>query len=331
MVLHNPNNWHWVNKDASAWAKEYFETSLIGTETKDSGSGAYVRIEKVLSVDGDVDVSQRKGKVITLFDVKLQLEYSGKTGTGEDVSGTITVPEVAHDTEKDEYVFEISNYSDTAEKQAVRELVRSHLTPQLRERLYDFADALMEQHGKDIQHTKENDPKYRSPHDASTSFSASASTGPAKESGSQTSRSGTREAVVNTSEIVESFEFQTSADELYKAFVDPQRVAAFTRSRLEVFEPVEGGRFNLFGGNVTGEFVNLAPEERVITQKWRLLNWPQGHYSVMTMVFDQGFDATTLRLTWKGVPIGQEEMAKKNFAEYYVRSIKLTFGFGAIL
>jgi activator of HSP90 ATPase len=28
-------------------------------------------------MDGDVDVSQRKGKVITLFDVKLSLEYSG--------------------------------------------------------------------------------------------------------------------------------------------------------------------------------------------------------------------------------------------------------------
>jgi len=27
-------------------------------------------------MDGDVDVSQRKGKVITIFDVKLKLEYS---------------------------------------------------------------------------------------------------------------------------------------------------------------------------------------------------------------------------------------------------------------
>ena len=34
-------------------------------------------ISKITSMDGDVDVSQRKGKVITLFDVKLQLEYEG--------------------------------------------------------------------------------------------------------------------------------------------------------------------------------------------------------------------------------------------------------------
>lgn len=35
---------------------------------------------------------------------KVQLEYEGKTKDEEDVSGNITIPEVAHDTEQDEYV-----------------------------------------------------------------------------------------------------------------------------------------------------------------------------------------------------------------------------------
>ena len=74
-MLHNPNNWHWVNKDASAWARDYLDKQLIGTAAE--GAGVSARIEKILSMEGDVDVSQRKGKVITLFDVKLQLEYSG--------------------------------------------------------------------------------------------------------------------------------------------------------------------------------------------------------------------------------------------------------------
>lgn len=75
MVLHNPNNWHWVNKDASAWAKNYLQESLSTISAEEDGVTA--KVEKVLSMDGDVDVSQRKGKVITLFDVKLQLEYEG--------------------------------------------------------------------------------------------------------------------------------------------------------------------------------------------------------------------------------------------------------------
>lgn len=119
MVLHNPNNWHWVNKDVSPWAKDWLSAELVGLNaSKEDGTSA--EVSKILSMDGDVDVSQRKGKVITIFDVRLQLEYTGKVPVREeeeddegnktekmgskDVSGTITIPEVAHDTEEDEYV-----------------------------------------------------------------------------------------------------------------------------------------------------------------------------------------------------------------------------------
>ena len=75
MVLHNPNNWHWVNKDASGWAKAYLQKKLCGISAEENGVTA--KVDSLLSMDGDVDVSQRKGKVITLFDVKVRLEYSG--------------------------------------------------------------------------------------------------------------------------------------------------------------------------------------------------------------------------------------------------------------
>lgn len=75
MVLHNPNNWHWVNKDASGWTKEWLQESIKGLEAEEDGVTA--QLDKVISMDGDVDVSQRKGKVITIFDVKVVIEYSG--------------------------------------------------------------------------------------------------------------------------------------------------------------------------------------------------------------------------------------------------------------
>lgn len=75
MVLHNPNNWHWVNKDASEWAKTYLKENLLTIAAEDNGVSA--KLSNLLTMDGDVDVSQRKNKVITLFDVKLQLEYEG--------------------------------------------------------------------------------------------------------------------------------------------------------------------------------------------------------------------------------------------------------------
>jgi activator of HSP90 ATPase len=75
MVLHNPNNWHWVNKDVSGWTKQWLEDNIKGIKAENDGVTA--QIDKLISMDGDVDVSQRKGKVITIFDVKLVIEYSG--------------------------------------------------------------------------------------------------------------------------------------------------------------------------------------------------------------------------------------------------------------
>ena len=80
MVLHNPNNWHWVNKDAAPWAKQWLEENLTKLEVNDGDVSA--KISKVVSMDGDVDVNQRKGKVITIFDVNLVLEYSGMAAPG---------------------------------------------------------------------------------------------------------------------------------------------------------------------------------------------------------------------------------------------------------
>jgi activator of HSP90 ATPase len=80
MVLHNPNNWHWVNKDVSPWAKEWLQGQVVGLEAEDDGASA--KIDSITGMEGDVDVNQRKGKVITLFDVRLELEYSGRSTDG---------------------------------------------------------------------------------------------------------------------------------------------------------------------------------------------------------------------------------------------------------
>ena len=75
MVLHNPNNWHWVSKDAGPWANDYLTDQVTQIHAEEGDVSA--KVSKLVSMEGDVDVSQRKGKVITIFDVKLNLEYEG--------------------------------------------------------------------------------------------------------------------------------------------------------------------------------------------------------------------------------------------------------------
>lgn len=328
MVLHNPNNWHWVNKDVAPWAKNYLDKELTQISAEEDGVSA--KIDKVVSMDGDVDVSQRKGKVITIFDVRVKLEYSGKNQEGEEASGTITIPEVAHDTEEDEYVFEVDVYSDEKSKQPVKELVRSKILPQLRKGLAKLGPAVMAEHGKDIQHAPGSNPSsgFSTPKVYSSS-SVNKST-PKPDAASQKSSSG---AVVNVTTINDSTEFRTDAASLFQTFTDPQRIAAFTRSPPKTFTGAKpGGTFELFGGNVSGEYLELEDPTHIV-QKWRLAQWPAGHYSTLSMWFDQNdVDAVTvMRVEWKGVPIGQEEPTKTNWDQYYIRSIKTTFGFGSVL
>ncbi|KAF9741093.1 hypothetical protein PMIN06_008367 [Paraphaeosphaeria minitans] len=328
MVLHNPNNWHWVNKDVSTWAKDYLTKELLQISAEEDGVSA--KVDSLMSMDGDVDVSQRKGKVITIFDVKVKLEYKGKSKEGEEASGTITVPEVAHDTEEDEYVFEIDVYSEEKSKLPVKDLVRSKIVPQLRKTLAKLGPALITEHGKDIQHAPGSNPSsaFSTP---KTYSNSSINKSELKSAASTTQKTGG--SLINTTTINDSTEFRTTAEELFKTFTEPDRIAAFTRSPPKNWTGAKpGGTFELFGGNVSGEFTELEKPTHIV-QKWRLAQWPAGHYSTLSIWFDQNdVDAVTvMRVEWKGVPIGQEEPTKGNWGEYYVRSMKTTFGFGTVL
>ena len=224
--------------------------------------------------------------------------------------------------------FDIDIYSESKEKQPVKDLVRSKITPQLREAFQKLGPALIQEHGKDLQHNSSSNPSsgVSTPtwHPQRTRTPTPATTATTTHTGSSS---------VNTSTVSATDEFRTSAEEMYQTFTDPQRLAAFTRAPPRVFEGAKpGGKFAIFDGNVSGEFVKLEPPKKIV-QTWRLAQWPEGHTSSQEIVFDQNDvdHVTNMRVTWTGVPVGQEEVVKRNWEGYYIRSIKQTFGFGTIL
>lgn len=110
-------NWHWKNKNVGAWAKTWFQQELTAISVKGDGE-ELVKIADVTNMDGDVELGQRKSKyanfvtycvlrsnvirtefyrLITIYDVKIELKWEGKASDGTDVSGTLTIPEVSHE------------------------------------------------------------------------------------------------------------------------------------------------------------------------------------------------------------------------------------------
>lgn len=348
MVVHNPNNWHWVDKNCLDWAKKYFNEKLVGLETvpKGQATDSYAVIDKVSSVEGDCEVNQRKGKVISLFDLKLVLSISGNV-SDDDLQGSITVPEVAFDSDPQDYQFEISIFKETSKLNEIKPEIRSKLIPQLREIFSKFGEELLSTHANDIQESSDKVTSQFTKANQESSLSSKtlknpvSSTRPAVATASTATPKSTtcnksNAPKYNTTTLHIESAFQVPAIELYRTLLDKRRIEAWSRSPLQCTSPDAeiqlNEEFTLFGGNITMKYVSGEPGKSLVFD-WRLNDWKQGHFSRMNMSLHESneYHETKLVLVWSGVPIGEEDKVRNNFEEYYVRSIKITFGFGAIL
>lgn len=346
MVVHNPNNWHWVDKNCIDWTRQYFNENLINISAAEGEKDVFVNT--ISSVEGDVEVCQRKGKVISLFDLKVVLEIKGHSISQSkkegDFSGSITVPELAYDSTEDDLQFDISIYNEDADSEKMRPLIKKELLPKLRDSLIKFGRDLITTHSSDIQlssdkvnsaYTKAN--QENAQNTPAAAKKASAPTPAAQKStssGAAAAKSASNSSVprYNTSTLHLEPTFNTTAEQLYITLLDQQRVAAWSRSNPSMgsFPPEEGSEFSLFGGSISGKFLKLVPNEKIV-QLWRLEDWKSGHYAQLDLQLIQGAGETKMVVKWSGIPVGEEDRVRGNFEDYYIRSIKITFGFGAVL
>ncbi|KAG7663781.1 AHA1 [[Candida] subhashii] len=343
MVINNPNNWHWVDKNCLQWSKEYFDQKFTDFSVQDDHHN--VQISEVSSVEGDVDVSQRKGKVISLFDIRIVLSFKG-TIDDEEVNGSITIPELAFDTDIDDIQFDINVYNENAKNSDITSFIKKQLIPKLRDVLIKFGPDLIEINSKDIQLSSDKVSSTLTKQNQATITSTTTtpvveekkpvvitpiakSPTPTKSSSPGTSGNIPK---YNTTTLHLDTSFNTTAEQIYITLLDESRIGAWTRSypQIEKFPPSPGSEFKFFGGAVSGKIVKLVPNEE-ITQLWRLEDWKSGHFAELNMKLVQTTGETNLIVKFTGVPIGEEERVKNNFEEMYIRSIKITFGFGAVL
>lgn len=102
-------------------------------------------VKSVDTVSGDCDVTQRKGKVLCIYDMKLLFTVEGSKKDLEDsISGTISIDEFFHDQDDDEYVFVVSS--------AYASDIKKLLVPAVKAKLQSFQDDLIKAHERDVQH-----------------------------------------------------------------------------------------------------------------------------------------------------------------------------------
>jgi len=318
-------NWHWKNKNVThPWAKEWFKRELTSIELSPNGEGAKERISisDMTEFDGDVELGQRKSKLITIYDVRIVLNWAGVASDGTEVNGRLTIPEVSHEITLDktsDYSYEWSlSTSSSSAVDAIYALAKKHLTQALEAKFDTFPKAIVDTHGKDLTIIGSNEPsRTGTPNPAASApATATAATAAAKPVTPKPARA------LNTSKVVREAVFMAAADDLYSLLSDEKRIPAWTRAPAQS-NPTPGADYSLFGGGVKGKYISLSPGKEIV-QTWALQSptWPAGHNATLTTTFAQSSDSTTVTLSLDGVPTGTEDEITRNLDGYYIQGLK---------
>ncbi|KAH9268221.1 hypothetical protein BASA84_000284 [Batrachochytrium salamandrivorans] len=316
----NVNNWHWVEKNCLPWATEYMKMLKDLTVTD---GGVTLSVSEVESVTGDVDLNQRKGKVISIYDVAITLKWKGVDALDEIAEGKIVIPELMHDTDMDDLVFNFTLDHDNKKTYAIKEVARKKLPSVIRKALANFPKILWEAHSKDVYIPAE----HMKGHPVQSTYNPKP---PVSIESTATSASTTNTGRVGgLTKITQRIEFLASPQDLYTTLLDQQRVSIWTRGSAQI-AGVPGGAFSLFGGNVSGSIIDTT-ENKSIKMKWRVQTWPANHYSTGLLSLRRVQMKLFLRWRKRGVPVGEKGTTETNWTNYYWNPIKATFGFGTVL
>ncbi|EIN07065.1 hypothetical protein PUNSTDRAFT_53465 [Punctularia strigosozonata HHB-11173 SS5] len=315
-------NWHWKNKNVGPWAKSWFERELTAISVQGEGDET-VGVSEVTEVDGDVEIGQRKSKLLTIYDCKIRLEWAGTASDGTEVKGRLTIPEVSHEVTLDglsDYTYEWSlTTASSPTVDALYKLAKTRLPAALEAKFAEFPVAMLETHGKDLQVGTPSASGSSTPVSSGPATAASTtpsySVAPAKPAAPKAKKT-------NTTTVTVEATFAAPADELFSLFTDEKRIPQWTRAPA-----VSGGKpdteYSLFGGGVKGKYVSLTPSKEIV-QTWALSNpsWPSGHQATLTTTLDQSSDSTKVMWSLAGVPIGMEDEITQNINGYYVHGLK---------
>lgn len=117
--------------------------------------------------------------------------------------------------------------------------------------------------------------------------------------------------------------FDAIPQEVYEVYTDAKKHGEIIGSKV-VFENKVGGKFSAWDSGLEGENLVLVPG-RKIAQLWRANDWPQEHYSDLTITLEADGSGTRLTLVQVNVPDDKYDDISSGWYEYYWEPMKKYF------
>ena len=120
--------------------------------------------------------------------------------------------------------------------------------------------------------------------------------------------------------IHQTIEFGASADKIYSALTQAGKFAEVTGAPADIAAEA-GGAFSCFAGQITGRYVELTPNSRIV-QAWRAGPWPESDYSIVRIEIRQNGGTTTVELKHTGYPEDGKEHLDAGWHRMYWQPLR---------
>lgn len=325
-----------MEKNASQWSQDVLKKLLVGLKIEDPSIGV-VELSELSSIEGEAAAYNRKAKLIFFYEWVIKGTWEGYlNGCETKITGRFEVPNVSEENSADDVEVEVSLDESSQKKvgsDALKELVRKKGISEIRSKIAEYVTRLKNDFAKDlIKPTKDQvqasgqvQTSGNQVKEVSSKLLVNNSTADSKGSSKVSNSSAGFEA----KDLTITEELKCKADEAFRVFVQSELLSAFSRGPVTV-DPVVGGAFSMFDGNISGSFTKIEPNQ-VLEQTWRFRQWPEGYHSNVTITFQEKSDHTFVTVKQVGIPVSDFDRTENGWRINYFRSIKQCFGFGALL
>ncbi|CAH8461996.1 unnamed protein product [Schistosoma margrebowiei] len=318
----NVNNWHWSDKDATGWSINKIKELLKGSKIENDLYSC--KITDISKLDGEANVYVRKGKLMCFYEWEIVIDWEGIVKSSEDkvkIVGKVEVISLI-----DEYGVNKcetnTSWTSSTDGDLVGSFMKSTGVDFIKSKLEKYITLLKEDYAQGLILPSKN----------------GANVNPASTTRSGAALDKTTNKAFHTADGIKepkdlsnrdlsiTDEFFCTPDDLYRVLTTKELVKAFTRSEATV-DPVVGGAYSVFSGNITGIFDLLDPGKS-IQMRWRKRDWPENHYSSLTLEMNAFEGGTRLFLAQKNVPAYDLENTRDGWLTIFLAALKQTYGYG---
>ena len=281
----NVNNWHWTEKNADAWSKAKLKVlkvhllyifqfhsiinfppfqELFVNHIIDNPKVGSVVFEDIEKIEGEARANNRKGKLIFFYEWEIVLKWKGHVnGNDKEVTGKIEIPNLSEEHDDMEDVdLEVSLTTKGPEAEALKEMLRKgEGAKKIRGVLYDYVAALKNEYSTDLIKPKKTDVGGTNQKPATNTTSSPQTQAQKKNEVNMKNLdiAGSNGAKLELAEINISEEMKCTGQELFNALTRKDMIQIFTNCEAKMTEQaIEGGSFELLGGNITGKFIEVS-------------------------------------------------------------------------